>query len=110
LEREAAGVPPGSDRLTLLPYLGGERTPNLPGGTGGYFGRDRRTRAQGHLARAAIEGATRGMNYGLGRLCALGVRPREIRLTGGGSRSPLWRQIAADVFGVSVVAMAQDER
>jgi xylulokinase len=49
------------------------------------------------------------MNYGLRRLSALGVRPREIRLTGGGARSALWRQVAADVFGVPVVAMAQDE-
>jgi xylulokinase len=56
-----------------------------------------------------MEGATLGMNYGLRRLCALGIRPREIRLTGGGARSPLWRQIAADIFGVPVVAMAQDE-
>jgi len=109
LERAAAAAPAGSDGLTLLPYLDGERTPNLPRGTGVYFGLDRRTLAQGHLARAAIEGTTLGMNYGLRRLSVLGVRPREIRLTGGGARSPLWRQIAADVFGVPVVAMAQDE-
>jgi xylulokinase len=74
-----------------------------------YFGLDRRTLAKGHLARAAIEGATLGMNYGLRRLAALGVKAREIRLTGGGARSPLWRQVAADIFGVPVVAMAQDE-
>ncbi len=49
------------------------------------------------------------MNYGLRRLGVHGVKPREIRLTGGGARSALWRQIAADVFGVPVVAMAQDE-
>jgi xylulokinase len=109
LERAAAAVPAGSDGLTLLPYLDGERTPSLPKGAGVYFGLDRRTMARGHLARAAIEGATLGMNYGLRRLCVLGVRPREIRLTGGGARSPLWRQVAADVFGVPVVAMAQDE-
>jgi xylulokinase len=109
LEAAAAGAPAGSDGLTLLPYLDGERTPNLPRGTGVYFGLDRRTLAPGHLARAAIEGATLGMNYGLQRLAALGVRPREIRLTGGGARSALWRQVAADIFGVPVVAMAQDE-
>jgi xylulokinase len=109
LEAAAAGAPPASDGLTLLPYLDGERTPNLPKGTGVYFGLDRRTLARGHLARAAIEGATLGMNYGLERLRTLGVKPREIRLTGGGARSALWRQIAADVFGVPVVAMAQDE-
>jgi xylulokinase len=109
LEVAAAGVPAGSDGLTLLPYFDGERTPNLPRGTGVYFGLDRRTLAKGHLARAAMEGATLGMNYGLRRLAALGVKAREIRLTGGGARSALWRQIAADIFGVPVVAMAQDE-
>jgi xylulokinase len=109
LEKAASGVPAGSDGLTLLPYLDGERTPNLPTGTGVYFGLNRTTLVQGHLGRAAIEGATLGMNYGLRRLAALGIRPREIRLTGGGARSPLWRQIAADIFGVPVVAMAEDE-
>jgi xylulokinase len=109
LEASAASAPAGSDGLTLLPYFDGERTPNLPRGTGVYFGLDRRTLVQGHLARAAIEGATLGMNYGLRRLAALGIKAREIRLTGGGARSSLWRQIAADVFGVPVVAMAQDE-
>jgi xylulokinase len=109
LEGAASRAPAGSDGLTLLPYLDGERTPNLPRGTGVYFGLDRRTLSQAHLARAAIEGATLGMNYGLRRLAFLGIRPREIRLTGGGARSALWRQVAADVFGVPVVAMAQDE-
>jgi xylulokinase len=109
LEAAAGSAPAGADGLTLLPYLDGERTPNLPRGTGVYFGLDRRTLASGHLARAAIEGATLGMNYGLRRLSVLGVRPREIRLTGGGARSALWRQVAADIFGVPVVAMAQDE-
>jgi xylulokinase len=49
------------------------------------------------------------MNYGLRRLAELGVKAREIRLTGGGARSPVWRQIMADIFGVPVVAMAEDE-
>ncbi|MGH7996823.1 MAG: xylulokinase [Opitutaceae bacterium] len=108
-EQEAADAPPGSDGLVLLPYFDGERTPNLPTGTGVLFGLNHRTLRPGHLARAAMEGATLGMNYGLRRLAALGIRPKEIRLTGGGSRSALWRQMAADVFGVPVVAMREDE-
>jgi len=62
-----------------------------------------------HQLRAALEGVTLGLNYGLRRLAALGVRPREIRLTGGGARSGVWRQVAADVFGVPVVKMAENE-
>jgi xylulokinase len=49
------------------------------------------------------------MNYGLRRLTALGIKPKEIRVTGGGSRSAYWRQMMADIFGVPVVAMVEDE-
>jgi xylulokinase len=56
-----------------------------------------------------MEGVTMGMNYGLRRLAALGVKAKEIRVTGGGAKSPVWRQIMADVFGVPVVAMVEDE-
>lgn len=108
-EQAAGAVPPGADGLILLPYFDGERTPNLPDGTGVLHGLNHRTLTPGHLARAALEGVTLGMNYGLRRLAKLGVRPREIRLTGGGARSALWRQIAADVFGVPVVAMNAGE-
>ena len=50
-----------------------------------------------------------GMNYGLRRLAALGVKAKEIRVTGGGAKSPVWRQLMADIFGVPVVAMVEDE-
>jgi xylulokinase len=56
-----------------------------------------------------MEGATMGMNYGLRRLAQLGVKAREIRVTGGGAKSPVWRQLMADIFGVPVVAMVEDE-
>jgi len=109
MEREIAEVPAGADGLLLLPYLDGERTPNLPRGTGVLFGLNRGTLRRGPQLRAAMEGATLGMNYGLRRLAALGIKPKEIRLTGGGAKSAVWRQIAADIFGVPVVKMAEDE-
>jgi len=108
-ERAAAAIPAGSDNLLFLPYLQGERTPNLPGGSGVLHGMTTRNLTPGHLARATMEGVTLGMAYGLERLAALGVTPREIRLTGGGSRSCLWRQVCADIFGVPVVTMTSPE-
>ncbi|HTL67224.1 MAG TPA: xylulokinase [Lacunisphaera sp.] len=109
LEQAVAATAAGADGLTLVPYFDGERTPNVPHGTGVLYGLGRRTLTPGHLARAAMEGVTLGLNYGLLRLAALGVKPKEIRLTGGGSKSAVWRQIMADIFGVPVVAMIEDE-
>ena len=56
-----------------------------------------------------MEGVTLGMNYGLRRLAALGVKPRQIRATGGGAKSKLWRQIMADVFNAEVVTLKVSE-
>ena len=103
--KAAAKVPAGSDGLLLLPYLEGERTPNVPDGTGVFFGTNQQTFNRGHYARAAMEGVTLGMNYGLRRLAKLGVHPTQIRATGGGAKSKLWRQIMADVFNAEVVTL-----
>ena len=56
-----------------------------------------------------MEGVTLGMNYGLRRLSKLGVKPSQIRATGGGSKSKLWRQIMADVFNAQVVTLRVSE-
>jgi xylulokinase len=109
LDRAVASAPPGAGGLNLLPYFDGERTPNLPRGTGVITGLNRASLTPGGLARAAMEGVTLNMNYGLRRLTALGLKPREIRVTGGGARSAVWRQLMADIFGVPVVAMVEDE-
>jgi xylulokinase len=109
LERAVAAVPAGAGGLVLLPYFAGERTPNVPDGSGAMLGLNAKTLAAGHLARAAMEGVTMGMNYGLRRLADLGVKAKEIRLTGGGAKSAVWRQIMADIFGVPVVGMVEDE-
>jgi D-xylulose kinase len=100
-----ARVPAGSDGLMLLPYLEGERTPNVPAGTGVLLGLNQRTYSPEHMARAAMEGVTMGMNFGLRRLAELGVKPAQIRATGGGAKSKAWRQIMADVFDTEVVTL-----
>ena len=108
-ETAVAKVSAGSDGLLLLPYLEGERTPNVPDGTGVWFGANARTHRPGHFARAAMEGVTLGMNYGLRRLAQLGVKATQIRATGGGANSRIWRQIMADIFDVKVVTLAVGE-
>jgi sugar (pentulose or hexulose) kinase len=93
----------------LLPYLEGERTPNVPDGTGTFLGVNKRTFTAANFARATMEGVTLGMNYGLRRLADLGVKPTQIRATGGGAKSKLWRQIMADVFNAEVVTLKVSE-
>jgi xylulokinase len=106
---EVATIAAGSDGLLLLPYLAGERTPNLPRGSGVLHGITTKNFTPAHIARAAIEGVTLGLAYGLDRFRALGVNPTEIRITGGGTKSPFWRQLCADVFGVPTVCLTSSE-
>src|SRR2546422_3321246 len=108
-EKAAARAKPGADGLILLPYLEGERTPNVPEGTGVFCGVTPKTFAAEHFARAAMEGVTLGMNYGLRRLAELGVKPKQIRATGGGAKSKVWRQIMADIFNTEVVTLKVSE-
>ncbi len=109
LEQEVASVPAGADGVTFLPYLNGERTPNLPNGTAVFHGLTTKNMTPAHMARAVIEGTTLGLAHGLNRFRDLGVQPAEIRLTGGGSKSAIWRQICADIFGVPTVGLRSSE-
>lgn len=109
LDKAVEAAPAGAGGLLLLPYFAGERTPNVPDGSGVLLGLTGKTFTAAHFARAAMEGATMGMNHGLRRLAALGVKAKEIRVTGGGAKSPVWRQLMANIFGVPVVAMVEDE-
>ncbi len=109
LETVVSEAPPGCDGLLLLPYLTGERVPNVPHGKGVYYGLTPASLKAGHLARAAMEGATMGLNYGLNRMRELGIDPKEIRLTGGGARNRAWRRIAADVFDAEIVTLKEEE-
>src|SRR5437660_10200932 len=98
-----ARAKPGADGLILLPYLEGERTPNVPDGTGVFFGVTPKTFTAANFARASMEGVTLGMNYALRRLAELGVKPKQIRAPGGGANSKVWLQIMADIFYAEVV-------
>ena len=86
-----------------------ERTPSIPSGSGLMIGLNGKTLQSDYMIRAAVEGVTMGMNFGLNRLRELGVTADEVRLTGGGSRNEAWRRIIADVFGTPAVCMREDE-
>ncbi|MEU0563773.1 FGGY family carbohydrate kinase [Nonomuraea sp. NPDC005983] len=92
----ALQAPPGADGLTLVPYLEGERTPNLPDATGSLHGLRLATATPAHLARAAVEGMLCGLADALD---ALGLPPERVLLIGGGARSVAVRRIAPTVFG-----------
>lgn len=109
LEQHVTEAPAGAGGLLFLPYLNGERTPNLPQGTGVLHGMTTENMSPGHIARATMEGVTLGLGYGLSRFRELGIQPTEIRLTGGGSKSTIWRQICADIFGVPTVCLQSAE-
>lgn len=109
LEEVVKTVPVGSNGVLLLPYLTGERTPNVPDGKGVLYGLTPENFTAGNLARAAMEGATMGLNFGFNRLKEMGIEPGEVRLTGGGSKNRVWRRMCANVFGVDTVCLEVDE-
>jgi xylulokinase len=109
LEEAVQSVPPGCDGLVLVPYLEGERMPSVPDGTGVLLGIRPQTTTPGHLARAAMEGVTLGLHYGLERMRALGLETTELRLIGGGAKSATWRQMVADIFNLPLVCPESEE-
>ena len=99
----AARVAPGSGGLLFLPYLAGERTPMMdPRARGAFIGLTG-AHARGHLARAVLEGVAFSLFEAFSVLRQLGAAPTRVVMAGGGARSPLWRQILADVFRLPVV-------
>ncbi|WP_316897637.1 xylulokinase [Pseudodesulfovibrio indicus] len=105
----AAEAGAGASGVLLLPFFNGERTPALPSATASLHGLTPSNYTPANLCRAAMEGATFGLRYGLDVLLRQGVRPTEIRLVGGGAKSALWRQMVADVFDCPVVRPVVEE-
>ena len=107
---EASQAPAGSDGLLFLPYLSGERSPHPdPLARGAFVGltlaHDRR-----HLARAVLEGVAFGLRDGLDLMTAAGMpAPAQIRASGGGTASALWRQILADVLQAEIATVSTTE-
>ena len=105
----AAATPPGAGGLLLMPYLAGERTPNLPQATGSIDGLTAENATPDFMVRAALDGVAAGLAYAVEVLSNLGIRAPEITLVGGGSHHPAWRQAIADATGLPVVVRAGGE-
>jgi xylulokinase len=106
---EAATIPPTAEGLVFLPYLTGERTPHAdPHARGAFVGLTIR-HGRGHLIRAVMEGVAMGLRDSLEILQSMTVASHQIRVSGGGARSPLWRQILADVFGCDLATVTVTE-
>ncbi len=99
LSELALSAPPGAGGAVLVPYLEGERTPNLPDATGSLHGLTLETMTPSHVARAAVEGMLCGLADGMDAMLAHGARPERILLVGGGAASAAVREIAPTVFG-----------
>ena len=107
---EAARAPAGSDGLLFLPYLTGERTPHPDPLARGAFVGLTVNHDRAHLTRAVLEGVAFGLRDSLELMRALGLAPStEIRATGGGIKSALWRQVLADVLGTRIATTSTAE-
>lgn len=109
LGRLALSAPAGSEGLVLLPYLDGERTPNLPTATGSLHGITRANYSPANIARAAFEGMLGGLADAVDALVRQGVHPRRILMVGGAAANPAVARIATTLFSVPVVIPAPGE-
>ena len=109
LTEEAERWGPGTEGLTFLPYLAGERTPHAdPDARGAFVGLELR-HDRGALVRAVLEGVACGLRDSLDLICELGGKPEFARVSGGGAASRLWLQIVASVLELPLERVAVDE-
>ncbi|WP_017612083.1 FGGY-family carbohydrate kinase, partial [Nocardiopsis salina] len=102
LDRLAAGAEPGAGGIILLPYLDGERTPDLPGSAGSLHHLTRTNMRPENIARAAVEGMLLGLADGLSALTDSGIPVGRVQLVGGAARSAAVREVAPAVLGTRV--------
>lgn len=106
---EAAQTPIGADGLFFLPYLSGERTPHADPNARGSFVGLTLAHTRGHVVRSIMEGVVFSLREAIEIFRGLDVPVAEIRATGGGAKSPFWRQIQADAFNARVVTPNSEE-
>ena len=106
LVSEADSVAVGADGLIFLPYMAGERTPHNDSNARGVFFGLHLGHRRSHLARAVLEGVCFALRDSLELMMALGISVEAVRAIGGGARSPVWRQIQADVLNLPVATVS----
>ena len=104
-----AQAPIGAEGLLLLPFFNGERVPALPNARASLLGMDSDNLTRANLCRAVVEGTAFGLRYGLDLLRASGLRSDDLRLIGGAAKSPVWRQVIADIMGTPLVCPQHTE-
>ena len=109
MDEQAAQSPIGANRLIFLPYLMGERSPILDTDARGAFIGLSAMHERRDLIRAVLEGVVYSLRQNMDLLRSLGVTPAKVRLCGGGARSPLWRQMLADVLNLPVSTLQNAE-
>jgi len=109
LNREAARANPGAEGLYFLPYLAGERTPHADPDARGCFVGLTLAHQRAQIARSIMEGVTYSMRDSLEIIRSMNVPVKQVRVSGGGSKSKLWRQLQADVFGTKAVTINAEQ-
>ena len=109
MDQEAEKVRPGSNGLIYLPYLIGERTPHLDADAKGVFFGLSTVHNKRDMIRAVMEGVTYSLRDCLEIISGMGVSVSEVRASGGGGKSPLWKQMQADVFGSPITTINSSE-
>ena len=102
-------APIGADGLLLLPFFNGERVPALPHARATLSGMDSANLTRANLCRAVVEGTVFGLRYGLDLLRASGIESQTICLIGGAAKSPVWRQIVADIMATPLACPRHTE-
>lgn len=109
MDQAAEKVEPGSNGIIYLPYLMGERTPHLdPDCRGVFFGLSAK-HTKREMIRAVMEGVVYSLRDCLEIIEGLGVEISQVRASGGGGKSPLWRQMQADVFNRDICTINASE-
>lgn len=109
MEKLASFIPPGSDGVITVPFFNGERTPALPNAKASIFGLDSHNTTNAHLIRSTMEAAIFNLKAGMDAFKRCGMTFNEVTLTGGGSKSALWRQICADILNLPVRVLITEE-